>query len=108
MAAEPFILKPGEGRAIDLGGFLMSVKADAAATDGAFTLLEATEPPRFGPPMQIHRDAAEAFYVLEGEYIISSTTSRHAVPPVRLCTSLLELSMAFVSVISRAGSSISI
>ena len=70
MATEPFILKPGQGRTIDLGGFLMSVKADAAATDGAFTLLEATEPPRFGPPMHIHRDAAEAFYVLEGEYII--------------------------------------
>ena len=70
MASEPFILQPGEGRAIDLGGFLMSVKATAADTDGGFTLLEATEPPNFGPPMHIHRDAAEAFYVLEGEYLI--------------------------------------
>jgi hypothetical protein len=33
-------------------------------------LLEAPEPPGFGPPIHIHRDAAEAFYVLEGEYII--------------------------------------
>ena len=70
MSGEPFILQPGEGRSIDLGGFLMSVKATAEDTDGHFALLEATEPPNFGPPMHIHRDAAEAFYVLEGEYII--------------------------------------
>ena len=70
MAADAFVLSPGDGRPIDLGGFVMTVKADAAATDGAFTLLEATEPAGFGPPMHIHRDAAEAFYVLEGEYLI--------------------------------------
>lgn len=70
MASEAFILQSGEGRSIDLGGFLMSVKATAEDTDGQFTLLEATEPPNFGPPMHIHRDAAEAFYVLEGEYLI--------------------------------------
>jgi hypothetical protein len=55
------ILRPGEGRAIPLGTFAMSMKADADLTGGAFTLLEAREPPGFGPPMHIHRDAAEAF-----------------------------------------------
>jgi quercetin dioxygenase-like cupin family protein len=65
-----FVLRPGAGRAIDLGGFQMSVKASAQETDLAFSLLEATEPPDFGPPLHIHRDAAEAFYILEGEYII--------------------------------------
>jgi quercetin dioxygenase-like cupin family protein len=70
MESMPFVLKPGEGRAIDLGNFLMTVKAQAKNTAGAFTLLEATEPPNFGPPMHIHRNSAEAFYVLEGEYII--------------------------------------
>jgi mannose-6-phosphate isomerase-like protein (cupin superfamily) len=65
-----FVLRPGEGRSIDLGGFRMSVKATREDTDGAFTLLEADEPPYFGPPLHIHLDAAEAFYVLEGEYII--------------------------------------
>jgi len=48
----------------------MSVKATSADTNGAFSLLEAQEPPGFGPPLPIHRDAAEAFYVLDGEYII--------------------------------------
>ena len=65
-----FILRPGEGRAIDLGSFAMSVKATHDDTNGLFTLLEAQEPAGFGPPLHIHRDAAEAFYVLEGEYII--------------------------------------
>jgi mannose-6-phosphate isomerase-like protein (cupin superfamily) len=64
------VLGPGEGRSIDLGNFKMSVKAAAAETGSAFTLLEAAEPPGFGPPMHIHHDAAEAFYVLDGEYVI--------------------------------------
>jgi mannose-6-phosphate isomerase-like protein (cupin superfamily) len=65
-----FVLRPGEGRSIDLGGFEMSVKATQQETEGAFSLLEANEPPNFGPPLHTHHDAAEAFYVLEGEYII--------------------------------------
>jgi quercetin dioxygenase-like cupin family protein len=48
----------------------MSVKATGDETDHAFSLLESDEPPGFGPPMHIHRDAAEAFYVVSGEYVI--------------------------------------
>ena len=68
--AEIVVLRPGEGRRIDLGAFQMSVKATGSETGGIFSLLEADEPPGFGPPLHIHHDAAEAFYVLEGEYII--------------------------------------
>jgi quercetin dioxygenase-like cupin family protein len=64
------VLRPGDGRPIDLGRFQMTVKASSTETGEAFSLLEATEPPGFGPPLHIHHDAAEAFYVLEGEYII--------------------------------------
>ena len=64
------ILRPGEGRSVDLGGFRMSVKATGDDTNDAFSLLEADEPPGFGPPLHIHHNAAEAFYVLKGEYII--------------------------------------
>lgn len=70
MSSEPLVLLPGEGRLIDLGTFMMTVKATAESTEGAFTLLEAAEPPHFGPPIHIHRDAAEAFYVTDGEYLI--------------------------------------
>ena len=65
-----FVLEPGDGRRIDMGDFTMVVKATADDTGTAFSLLEATEPAGFGPPMHIHHDAAEAFYVLDGEYIV--------------------------------------
>jgi uncharacterized RmlC-like cupin family protein len=48
----------------------MCVKAESAQTGNALTVLEADEPPDFSPPMHIHHDAAEAFYVLKGEYRI--------------------------------------
>jgi mannose-6-phosphate isomerase-like protein (cupin superfamily) len=69
-AVAAIVLQPGEGRPIDLGRFQMSVKATREQTGGAFSLLEADEPASFGPPLHIHHDAAEAFYVLKGEYII--------------------------------------
>lgn len=65
-----FVVPPGEGRLIDLGDFSMSVKADDSETAGVVTVLEAEEPPGFGPPLHVHHDAAEAFYVLEGEYVM--------------------------------------
>jgi mannose-6-phosphate isomerase-like protein (cupin superfamily) len=70
MADRTVIQLPGEGRLLDMGPFQMRVRADAAQTRGGFSLLEADEPPGFGPPMHVHDDAAEAFYVLEGEYLI--------------------------------------
>jgi mannose-6-phosphate isomerase-like protein (cupin superfamily) len=63
-----FVVGPGAGRRIDLGDFEMTVKADADDTAGVVSVLEATEPPGFGPPIHVHHDSAEAFYVLEGEY----------------------------------------
>lgn len=62
------VLGPGAGRPIDMGNFAMSLKADGALTNGTFSLLEATEPANFGPPLHVHTNAAEAFYVLEGSY----------------------------------------
>lgn len=66
----PFVVGPGEGRFIGLGEFGMTVKAELDETAGAVSVLEADEPPGFGPPIHVHHDAAEAFYVLEGEYIM--------------------------------------
>jgi mannose-6-phosphate isomerase-like protein (cupin superfamily) len=66
---EGFVLQPGEGRTIDLGESSISVKATDEQTHGLFTLLETDGPPHSGPPLHIHHGIAEAFYVLEGEYI---------------------------------------
>ena len=67
---DAFVVPPGGGRQIDLGPFEMALKATGEETGGIFSLLEASEPPGFGPPLHIHHDAAEAFYVLEGEYVM--------------------------------------
>ena len=68
--SEPYALGPGEGRFIDLGDLGMTVKAGEAETGGVVSVLEAEEPPGFGPPIHVHHDCAEAFYVLDGEYIM--------------------------------------
>jgi mannose-6-phosphate isomerase-like protein (cupin superfamily) len=78
--SKAFVLPPGEGRSIDLGNFAMTLKATGTDTDDAFTLLEATEPPDFGPPLHVHDNAAEAFYVLEGEYIIFIEEDEYSCP----------------------------
>lgn len=65
---EAFVLQPGEGRPIDSATCFMTVKATADTTDNAFSLLEASEPPNFGPPMHIHRDAAEVDRPAPGDH----------------------------------------
>lgn len=48
-------------------GSLMSLKASGEQTGGAFGLIEQVLPPGFAPPLHIHHDEDEAFYLLEGE-----------------------------------------
>jgi len=68
------------GRRIDLGDFETLVKADADTRGGTVSVLEATEPPGFGPPIHVHDDAAEAFYVLEGDYVMHLDGEDHHCP----------------------------
>jgi mannose-6-phosphate isomerase-like protein (cupin superfamily) len=80
--AVPYTIPPGEGRLLDLGVFEAVVLADHTQTDGEFSLLRAQrEPQGFGPPMHIHHDAAEAFYVLEGTYLMFFGDRREECPP---------------------------
>jgi mannose-6-phosphate isomerase-like protein (cupin superfamily) len=63
------VLIPGEARRIEMGGINVLVHADGSVTAGSFSLLETEETIEgSGPPLHVHRDAAESFYVLEGEY----------------------------------------
>lgn len=79
--SEAFIVLPGEGQHLDLGTFEAEVLATATQTAGEFTVLQTQkEPPGFGPPLHVHRDAAEAFYVLEGEYLMHVDGRRHRCP----------------------------
>ncbi len=66
------VLLPGEGKAVDLAGATVrTLHATDAGTDGSFALVETVEAVEgFGPPLHVHRDAAESFYVIEGEYLM--------------------------------------
>lgn len=66
--ARPFVVNPGEGEAIWFLGTLMTVKATAGQTNGAFGLIEQILPPGFAPPPHTHRAEDEAFYILDGEF----------------------------------------
>lgn len=65
------VLLPGEARVINVGGFDVTVHADAATTDGLFSLIETGErEPGGGPPLHVHRDCSESFFVLAGAYVM--------------------------------------
>ena len=59
------ILRPGEGKAIQVPGHPITYKATKEDTGGAYSLLEVVVTGE-GPPQHIHKAEEEAFYVLEG------------------------------------------
>ena len=78
---DAYVVPPEGGRLLDLGNFEAVVLADGHQTDGAFSLLRTQrEPTGFGPPLHKHHDSAEAFYVLEGEYLMILEDRREACP----------------------------
>ncbi len=60
-----------EGEAIWFGDALMTVKAGAGDTHGAFTFIECLAPEGFAPRMHVHSGEDEAFYVLSGEMTVA-------------------------------------
>ena len=62
------IHQPGEGiRTIDIAGSITIAKADGATTGDAFVVAETTlQQGGFAPPLHLHREIAEALYVLSG------------------------------------------
>ena len=63
------VLLPGDARTIDLGGFSVTVLADDDISGGEFSLIETTEAAAgVGPPIHVHRDCAESFYVISDSY----------------------------------------
>ena len=79
-----------QGNQFDLGGSILSffrakdtgtillgpgdvytILASSAETDGDYIALEALVPPDGGPPLHIHHDQIETFFILEGEMEIT-------------------------------------
>ncbi len=69
LAGGGVVLLPGEAPTLDLGGFGVIVHADADTSGGGFSLIETGEAEQgVGPPLHVHRDCAESFFVLAGRY----------------------------------------
>lgn len=65
-----FVLSEEEGSQINFRGTKMIVKVSGDDSEGRYSLIEMVHPPNICPALHIHPNASEAYYVLEGEYII--------------------------------------
>lgn len=66
MDLEPMAVASGEGEARWWMGSLAVIKATAADTGGATTIVEITEPPNAEAPLHVHHREDEGFWILEG------------------------------------------
>jgi mannose-6-phosphate isomerase-like protein (cupin superfamily) len=65
--SESGIVPSGKGKIVAARGSVMAFKAIAAQTDGDFSLMERTVPPRGRRPLpHRHVNCSEAFWVLDG------------------------------------------
>jgi mannose-6-phosphate isomerase-like protein (cupin superfamily) len=73
---------PGEGENYEMGGSSLSLKATEAEAGGAFFLSETVVEPGFaGPPLHVHRELTDMFYVLEGTLTFQLGEETVAGPP---------------------------
>jgi len=64
---KPFNLDPESGEKIWITGDTVIIRATAADTGGAYTMIEAIASPGNGPPLHLHKNEDETLYVLEGD-----------------------------------------
>jgi quercetin dioxygenase-like cupin family protein len=76
-AAHPFVLANGQGERLWFINSEITIKATAASTGGELFLMETHVPAGFSPPLHVHHDEHEAFYVLEGELDIVCGAERY-------------------------------
>src|SRR5215218_6456118 len=68
--SQAFVLPPEDRPHLDLGHSRVEILATSVQTAGQFSLMQTRTEPGGGPPLHLHRDAAEGFYVLEGEFMM--------------------------------------
>lgn len=80
--AESIVRAEGEGEHLRFwGGGVLTMKATAAETNGAFLLFEDFMSQGKTTPLHIHADEDEALYVLEGEIVVHIDGTDHPVGP---------------------------
>jgi quercetin dioxygenase-like cupin family protein len=78
--AAPYVLAAGQARSHP--GSVPVIKAGAAETGGLFTFCEEVMGPRTpGPPLHVHDESDECFYVIEGHLLVQLGEERHDLGP---------------------------
>src|SRR5437868_9144315 len=66
---EPLILRPGQGTHLKLADADLTLKATSQETGGIYSLVEGVwQPSGFGPLPHLHKEFAESFYILDGQF----------------------------------------
>jgi quercetin dioxygenase-like cupin family protein len=65
-----FISTAGEGKQINFRGTKMFLKVSKDDSEGKYSLVEMAHPPNTGPALHIHSNGPEAYYIIDGEYLI--------------------------------------
>ena len=63
----PFLVRPGEGESVWSLGGRFTIKVSEPDAEGRFALVEAVAYQTTEPPLHIHHDEDEAWYVLNGK-----------------------------------------
>ena len=65
---DAFMVEAGDGRRIHVIGNDVTVKISSRDTGGAYAVFEGITLPQNGPPLHMHREQDEWWYILEGEF----------------------------------------
>ena len=78
--AAPYVLAAGQARSHP--GSVPTIKAGTADTGGLLTVADGVlEPRTAGPPLHVHDETDECFYVVEGHLLIQVGQERHELGP---------------------------
>jgi quercetin dioxygenase-like cupin family protein len=78
-AVAAIVLADREGEHLWFDGGLLTFKATGVQTAGAVLLLEVLQPEGKTPPLHVHPEADETFYVLEGDLLVHVDGTEHRV-----------------------------
>ena len=67
----PIIRGPGEGKIVGVLRDQSTFKVLSEQTRGAYAILEQKIPAGYGPPLHVHRQETEIFYILEGQFEVT-------------------------------------
>jgi len=78
--AAPYVLAAGQARSHP--GAVPAIKAGAADTGGLLTFCDGVVGPRTpGPPLHVHHETDEFFYVIDGHLLVQAGQERHDLGP---------------------------